>query len=152
MNYTYKQINLVDIPFLHYLGKTNEYQDIFFENNTTEEMWESRFDAIRNFQIVFDNEKRIGMVNYLINQSTVELLLIVIDINLLGQGVGTKILKDLFNLYPNYSFEVNVMKSNERAVKFYQKNGFVITNEMIVDYGENGQHQSYDMRREITSK
>lgn len=127
--------------------KVKEYNNIFFEHNTSLNNWEKRFDAIKSFEVVYDGNVKIGVINIEQKDDLISILLIALEIKYLRTGVGTKILEDIIKMYPNKVFELCVMKSNVRAVEFYLRNGFKITEEFIEDYGQNGKHESYKMIR-----
>jgi len=148
MNYSYKKITIDDIEFVQSVFKVKEYKDIFFEQNTSIKGWTQRLSAIKEFEIVFDGNNKIGVINVLNDDNCIKILLLSLKDKLRGKGIGTKIFNDLLSTYPNTRFELSVMKSNERAVKFYKKLKFIITKEFIEDYGDNGKHPSYEMVRE----
>lgn len=151
MNYSYKKITIDDIEFIHSLFKEKEYKDIFFEQNTSIKCWTQRLIEIKDFEIIFDGNNKIGVINVLNDDNCLKILLLALKKQLRGNGIGTQIFNDLISIYPNRRVKLSVMKSNERAVKFYKKLKFIITKEFIEDYGDNGKQPSYEMVIERSS-
>lgn len=147
MNYTYHQITLLDLPFLHRLFKCDEYHDIFFEGDTTMDNWIERFEKIKSFQIAYDKDERIGVINTKIEGDTLVICLIAIEYRLLKQGTGLKIMKDIFQSYPHKRYKLEVKSSNQNAVTFYKSLGFITTGEHDIDLGKNGIHHYLQMER-----
>ena len=46
-----------------------------------------------------------------------------------GQGIATRMMEFLFELYPDHQFLLEVLKENDNVVRLYQNRGFVITDE-----------------------
>lgn len=149
MKYNYRKIEVSDLEFVYQLFKVNEYKDIFFENNTSIESWKERFNDIKMFEIIVDQDIPIGVINLEVKDDVVSILLLAVKVELLYKGIGKRILLDVLEMHQFKTFELTVMKSNDRAVKFYQKLGFIIVEEIIEDYGKNGKHESYNMVRKI---
>lgn len=147
MKFNYSKIKVSDLDFVHKLFKVDEYKDIFFEHNTSIVRWKERFNDIKMFEIIVDKGKPIGVINLERKDDAVSILLLAIDVNLLYKGFGKRILLDVLEMHQFKTFVLTVMKSNDRAVKFYQKMGFTILEEILEDYGKNGKHESYNMIR-----
>ena len=98
MDYRYERIALTDIKFIHELLSFHEYDNIFYEGNTTEDEWNNRFEHINHFEIIYDSDNKIGVIN-IDKSKNVKVLLIAIKHELRGVGVGTKIFSDIFKKY-----------------------------------------------------
>jgi ribosomal protein S18 acetylase RimI-like enzyme len=139
VNYTYEKITLNDIDFIHDLFSFQDYHPIFYENNTSKDDWVSRFVHISNFEIIYDSNTKIGVMN-IDEKDTIEILLVALRHDLRGMGIGTKIFDDIFKKYGLNIYKVTVKETNEKAIKFYKKLGFEIDGKEIQDLGDNGKH------------
>jgi N-acetylglutamate synthase-like GNAT family acetyltransferase len=140
MIYSYKKITLDDIEYLYDVFNTKAYNSIFFEHTTTKNDWIARFDQIKDFIIVFDNNKKIGVIN-ISHKDTLEILLLVINQPLIGKGVGKRIVTDILAMYPHSKqCKVTVKESNTRAYHFYKKMGFKRVTTEVQDLGMHGNH------------
>lgn len=140
MNYRYERIALKDVKFIHELFSFHEYDNIFYEGNTTEDEWNNRFEHINRFEIIYDSDNKIGVIN-IDKSKNVRILLIAINHELRGMGVGTKIFSDIFKKYGSNIYEVTVKETNVEAIKFYRKLGFKEEGNEIQDLGKNGKHK-----------
>lgn len=145
MKYNYRKIEVSDLDFVHKLFMVTEYKAIFFEQDTTIDRWKERFNDIKMFEIIVDQNKPIGVINLEAKEDVVSILLLAIKVDLLYKGIGKRILLDILEMHQSKTFKLTVMISNDTAVKFYMKMGFKIVEEIIEDYGKNGKHQSYNM-------
>lgn len=139
MNYTYEKITLNDIDFIHDLFSFQDYFPIFYENDTSKDDWFSRFEHISNFEIIYDSNTRIGVMN-IDEKDTIKILLVALRHDLRGMGIGTKIFDDIFKKYGLNIYKVTVKETNEKAIKFYKKLGFEIDRKEVQDLGDNGKH------------
>lgn len=127
------------MKFIYELFSFHEYDSIFYESNTTEDEWLNRFKHISSFEIVYDSETKIGIID-IDNSENIKIGLIAINHELRGMGIGTKIFSDIFNKYGSNTYEVTVKETNLEANKFYKKLGFKEVGSEVQDLGKNGKH------------
>jgi ribosomal protein S18 acetylase RimI-like enzyme len=148
MHYTYKQVQKDDCSFLEKLFKVEEYHPIFFENETTEDMWLQRYDQIKSFQIIYDKSEPIGVVDIKNKEDHIFLRLLALLQTKRNKHHGTNILEDIKHAH-NKKIVVDVMESNQKAIAFYENNGFIQIGTKIEDYEKNGMHK-YIIYEQIT--
>ena len=140
MNYNYRKLTISDINYLYELFGVEEYHKIFFEKKTTKDDWMKRYEHIKEFEVVCYNNTKIGVIN-IVKGKVIDLLLIVINLELLGKGIGSNIFSDIFEMYGSNIYHVTVKETNVRACNFYTKLGFEIYDTEEQDLGENGKHK-----------
>lgn len=101
---------------------------------------DNRFEHINSFEIVYDSDIKIGVIN-IDKSKNIKILLIAIKHELRGMGIGTKIFSDLFKKYGSNTYEVTVKETNLEANKFYKKLGFKEVGNENQDLGKNGKHK-----------
>lgn len=95
------------------------------------EYWESNYNFVRDtipnseIYIYINKEKIVGFVG--INDNYIEGIFV--DTNYQNDGIGTLLLNKLKENRQNLT--LSVYKKNTKAIKFYKKNGFVITSKNI---------------------
>jgi [ribosomal protein S18]-alanine N-acetyltransferase len=98
---------------------------------------------------VFEIDNQVlGFITWIIHDNEVELLNIGVDPTFHGQGVGTRLMKEWFELLKDSNpkrIYVEVRKSNERAIKLYKRFKFEL-NRTRYDYYENPIEDALEMR------
>ena len=76
------------------------------------------------------NNSIIGFVIFYINDKlkNIHIYSIAVDENVRNKGVGSQLIKSIKNKY-DYSLTLNVSINNTNALKFYEKNNFIIIEE-----------------------
>jgi ribosomal protein S18 acetylase RimI-like enzyme len=143
MHFRYKKIEYTDLPFIQRLFEHKAYKEIFFEDKTTLSDWQKRFSKINMFQIIYHHKEPIGVIDLKSDKETVHILLLALTYPTRNKGYGSKILKDIHMSYPNKRILVDVMKSNQEALMFYLKKGFVAYNEYEEFYEEQSKSHKY---------
>lgn len=110
----------------------NHYQDVYHEIENAE-VW------------VYDKQGVKGFIG-LINQGYIAGLFV--EQKNRGKGIGTALLKKLQEEYTQLSLKVYV--HNEKAVQFYRKNGFMIT-QAETDSDTNQAEYQMEWRKEVIS-
>ena len=103
---------------------------------------EKQFDNGHVFLLIEDNQNFIGFVSYEINcnnsnKTKLQKLYVLPEIQ--GKGIGKQVIdyiKDKVVLSNNLALFLNVNKFN-KAKDFYQKYGFQIVKEEVIDIGNN---------------
>lgn len=94
-----------------------------FEWQTNE--FNNRFSGL-NTSFLVVNAKRVGYVQYTLNESDSYLNMVVLKPAFQGQKLGRRVLNCIQNLQPDKRLRLRCFKVNERALSFYKKNGFKI--------------------------
>ncbi len=90
--------------------------------------------------ILEEKSKIIGFIIYTIVEDEMEIIDLVIDNNYRHQGLGTLLLNEILKNESNCKkITLEVRENNEKAIKFYEKNGFNVVNKRLKYYfdGEN---------------
>ncbi len=138
MHYKYLQLQKSDCSFLERLFKVKEYQPIFFENNTKESDWLRRFKQIKDFKIIYNRNEPIGVINIIKENNCISLSLLALLSTERNKHHGTRIIEDVIHGYPDKRIIVDVMKSNQKAIHFYESLGFIKIKEKIEVYEKEG--------------
>ena len=91
--------------------QTNEFNGRFFELNTT-------------FLIV--DEKKVGYVQYSLNEDDTYLNMIILEPEFQGKELGAMVLDLIQDIQSGKPLRLRCFHVNERALSFYEKNGFRI--------------------------
>lgn len=142
MNYTYKSITKKDTDFLIEIFSDPEYETIFYEGNTNRQDWIERFEQIKSFRLVYENNAPIGIIDLINKDNYVELGLIVIKRDLHNKKYGFQIMKDIVSELQSNSLRLSVQNDNKKAVNFYLLFGFAIIGEEN-QYVLNGNQKKY---------
>lgn len=120
----------------------NKIMDIWLKGNLDahdfidREYWFSNFQYVKtllpesDLLIYEENEKVLGFIGIMNNY----IAGIFIDEKHRSNGIGHKLLNKAKELYDE--LDLSVYEKNERAYKFYLKNGFIETNKCLDDNGE----------------
>lgn len=90
--------------------------------------------------ILEEKSEIIGFIIYTIVEDEMEIIDLVIDNNYRHQGLGTLLLNEILKNESNCKkITLEVRENNEKAIKFYEKNGFNVVNKRLKYYfdGEN---------------
>jgi putative acetyltransferase len=111
------------------LGWAGATEDTIHEISSEEYLMELVFDSKLKFFVSEENGEITGFaVNRVQDGSTMELAGIIIRGDLLGKGVGSLLISKCIDSARGAGFASMVVKteaSNERAISFYMKRGFV---------------------------
>lgn len=132
----FRKVEISDAKFIQKLMIVKDYQDIFYEKDTSAEEWQNRIELLKKDKgtdnyIISDlkQNKTVGWIIYEVENEACFLHLIVIDYKELGKKYGYNSLKKLVYELKNKSVErilLDVQKSNFGAIDFYKQFGFVI--------------------------
>ena len=124
-----------------YLLLKELYKEIFEVNISFNE-------EFKNIEVYVDNESIIGFIDYSIIYDRAEINYIYVLDDYQRQGIATKLLfameSNLKNV-ANITLEVN--ETNEKAIKFYEKNGFKVVSKREKYYKDG--HDAYLMMKVI---
>jgi len=124
-----------------YLLLTKLYKEIFSTNISFNEKF-------KNVEVYIDNDSIIGFIDYSIIYDRAEINYIYVLDDYQRQGIATKLLlameSNLKNV-ANITLEVN--ETNEKAIKFYEKNGFKVVSKREKYYKDG--HDAYLMMKVI---
>lgn len=144
-----KYISSIDIEGYNIVG--NQYREKYFK-----EMLKNINEKNGKVFLYKENEKIIGLVAGIINNDKIttfdfnapkrgRITELVVDKNYRGKGIGKVLLQKMSNYLKSQGSEkimIAVFGYNEKAIKFYQNNGFhvrmldMIENEQIIKEGE----------------
>jgi ribosomal protein S18 acetylase RimI-like enzyme len=141
---TYK--NIVEGPQIDYM------MDMFY----TAENLIKQFESGQEFLIIYFEGNAAGYASYTLLNSTGDYKLnkIYIDHNLQGKGVGKILLNEVISRLQKTdgrSLQLNVNRFN-KAVGFYQKMGFVVKREELLDIGNGYFMDDYVMELKLNLK
>lgn len=86
------------------------------------------------------NGKIIGSVRGYIKSDTLYIGKLMVNPDFQGRGVGTKLLKEIENLYPEMNYELFTSDRSEKNIRLYEKLGYVkfksevISNDLTLIY------------------
>lgn len=124
-----------------YLLLKELYKEIFEVNISFNE-------EFKNIEVYIDNDSIIGFIDYSIIYDRAEINYIYVLDDYQRQGIATKLLlameSNLKNV-ANITLEVN--ETNEKAIKFYEKNGFKVVSKREKYYKDG--HDAYLMMKVI---
>lgn len=106
-------------------------ENIRAHNFIEKEYWEDNYEYVReilpnaDIYVYILNEHIVGFVG--VNNNYIEGIFV--DINNQHSGIGTSLLEKIKE--DKESLTLSVYKKNENAIKFYEKNNFIITSENI---------------------
>jgi len=89
--------------------------------------FESRWNSSVNYTL-FNAGKRIGYFQVIEEKNGAYIMMFIIDIKYRSKGVGRHALTLLKKSLSNKPLSLRVFKTNIKALSFYEKNGFLITN------------------------
>ena len=72
------------------------------------------------------NRKKVGYVQYSLDQETTYLNMLILNPECQGKQMGARVLNQIQALQVNKPLRLRCFHINERALSFYQKNGFKI--------------------------
>ena len=133
-----RPINQNDYSFGYYIKKVTlkEYIEKTYGWNTEfqKNSYRKNF-CIENQYIIELDDKRIGWLNYIKETVEIEIHQIFILPKYQNKGIGSKILIDIINTGKNEHkpIKLQVLKSNNKAKKLYEKLGFI-------EYEQNNTH------------
>lgn len=81
------------------------------------------------------NGKIVGFIEYLKNYETIDIINIAVLEEFRRDGIGSKLIDYLIENNDIEHIMLEVRKSNENAIKFYEKNGFKVLREIKGYYG-----------------
>lgn len=138
MHFIYQTVRKEDLSFIERLFKHPNYEANFFEFNTSLELWKSRYEEIKTFQLIYKGKEQIGVLNLDSKDGVIDITLLVFDFQKTNKGYGRLVLQDIIVAHPNKRIKVDAMESNIKAIRLYKNNGFVEVGTKIDDYGKNG--------------
>ena len=106
-------------------------ENIRTHNFIEKEYWKNNYEYVReilpnaDIYVYILNEHIVGFVG--VNNNYIEGIFV--DINNQHSGIGTSLLEKIKE--DKESLTLSVYKKNENAIKFYEKNNFIITSENI---------------------
>lgn len=124
-----------------YLLLKELYKEIFDVNISFNE-------EFKYIKVYVDNDNIIGFIDYSIIYDRAEINYIYVLDNYQRQGIATTLLNDMIsnlNGVVNITLEVN--ETNEKAINFYQKNGFEVVSKREKYYKDG--HDAYLMMKVI---
>ena len=62
-----------------------------------------------------------------------------------GNNLGSNMIHKLKEMFPYYTITLYVQTQNNRAIRFYKKNGFIILNELKNYYSNQENNNAYKM-------
>lgn len=77
--------------------------------------------------ILTSGNTKIGFIDYNIRQDIVDIGNLCINKEYQGKGIGSRILEEIINKNLDKTISLQVFIQNERAIKLYNKLGFIIT-------------------------
>ena len=93
-----------------------------WQKNDSEERWAS----CENY-VLYNTGKRIGYFQVAEVKGETYIMMFILDVKYRSKGVGSRGLDLLKGLLSNKSVSLRVFKTNQKALSFYKKNGFSIT-------------------------
>lgn len=154
MNIKFRIISLEDAEFIRLIFTVDEYEPIFYENETSVDEWKERLPelindvGLHNYVIVDNNQhKNVGWIMYEISGDICKLHLIVLNADLRGKHYGVECLNKLLITVKDKVNKIilDVQKRNEAAVNFYMRFGFTIFSEEIQSIRNGVQVEYYNM-------
>lgn len=116
-----------------------------FPANEQLPLWYLQFLTLRrgiSFSAYYDDDQIVGMIYTTKTQNTIFVLYLATNARIRSRGYGTKILQQLIRENPNQEIVLNIEpqdvsadNADQRAkrLRFYQKNGFMLTGYVIED-------------------
>ncbi|MCT0007655.1 GNAT family N-acetyltransferase [Weissella confusa] len=116
-----------------------------FPANEQLPLWYLQFLTLRrgiSFSAYYDDDQIVGMIYTTKTQNTIFVLYLATNARIRSRGYGTKILQQLIRETPNQEIVLNIEpqdvsadNADQRAkrLRFYQKNGFMLTGYVIED-------------------
>lgn len=124
-----------------YLLLKKLYKEIFEVNISFNE-------EFKNIEVYIDNDSIIGFIDYSIIYDRAEINYIYVLDNYQRQGIATKLLLAMeSNLKKVANITLEVNETNEKAIKFYEKNGFKVVSKREKYYKDG--HDAYLMMKVI---
>lgn len=128
-------------------------QACFVEPYTREQlMYEFSENPLNKILVVYDEDKIVGFVDYMITFNSATISQIAVLPNYRKKGLGSKLLEEMEKSFPKEIDDVvetitlEVRESNINAISFYKKNGY----ENVVikkHYYKNGENAVYMIKR-----
>jgi len=136
------KININDLKNFNKLG--NIINPKFTKLFKLENLINSKYDYIYGYYI---NNKLIGFIHITKLYEVIDIINIVVDNKYQRQGIGTKLINYILNLFDDATtIMLEVNKNNQKAINLYLKNQFIIINEREKYYGN---ESALIMKREI---
>jgi hypothetical protein len=154
MNINFRKTKIEDASFIRFLFTVDEYETIFYENDTTISEWEERIPYLIEYRgndnyIICDTDADIdvGWIMYeVLKEGICKLHIIVLKHDLLGNKYGFLALNIMKKNLQNISkIVLDVQQSNKRATEFYKKYGFCIVGEETQPVGETKTENYFNM-------
>lgn len=122
-----------------HLSKIQQYEKTFINNECyNKDQLRDILKSKTYFSIgFFYKEKLIGYLIANVNDVSVDLFKIFVDVPFRKKGIAKKLINYLVNHHRNKPIYVEVLHTNDIAIKMYEKLGFKIINERKNYYGEN---------------
>lgn len=125
---------------LTYTIKKNATKDLIdkiwvWDNSFQLDYHRKQFNPAR-VNILIDNNHAAGFIAVNETERTIFIENILIDTAFQGKGIGTQVLMDLMEkaFRQNKNIELQVLRVNERAKKFYDRLGFEVVEETDLHY------------------
>ena len=102
------------------------------------------FRVMHEYQLahlVFAGEDKVGVLKFQVDENEIKIFQIQIHPDFQRQGLGGRVIKQLFTTYPNHDFLLSVLKDNP-AKDLYQRLGF--------EYFDQDQDEFFMRRVKIT--
>lgn len=115
------------------------YRDNF--NDLTEQSLAKELLSESNvYYVAVENENVCGFIGYSDFVSDLSILDVAVASEYKRQGIGTKLIKQVVDdaiIKKRYAVSLEVNETNQTALAFYKKNGFIVTNVRKKYYKEN---------------
>ena len=155
-----RKIQPSDAEFLCSIFKDNEeYYNIFFDSETRVSEWEKRIQLNMTHEewqhfIIVEDEVDVGWLAWeCTSKEEWDLIIIVIKREFLSKGYGTKAFSEFIEKARQDGVKrifLYVNADNPRAIRFYEKFGFVIYDKEIVpESNEKINNEEYKMKLEL---
>ena len=122
--------DLQEILDLQYLAYQSEAQLLDNPNipplKQTLEEFEKEFDVGTVLKVVDENDVIVGSVRAYSENGTLNIGKLIVNPNLQGQGIGTKLLKEIERVCPSERYELFTSSKSTRNIKLYERVGYSV--------------------------